>query len=215
MVLSVPKESLEVCLLAAHADNSLNTGSAAVMATSGVGSVALCPSTTPRIPGAPSSGLNAELRLAWTGKAPAPHELVGCVAGLLCCGLRCVLGSASFGTEVFRQIIQEGVAIGVGDDGAQPYHFVEFVRPLLAGHLMLGDAASVMAGSAGGFHFRLHGSGGQRLAWGAGRLRARQNDGCEQKDCRKNSLEQAGSLSQFSVLTIGCGSCFVVAIFSL
>jgi hypothetical protein len=53
-------------------------------------------------------------------------------------------------------------------------------------------------------------------------LRARQNDGCEQKDCRKNSLEQAGSLSQFSVLSsqfsvlkIGCASCFVVAIFSL
>jgi hypothetical protein len=69
---------------------------------------------------------------------------------------------------------------------------------LLAGQVMLGDAASVMAGSAGGFHFRLHGSGRQRLAWGAGRLRARQNDGCEQKDCRKNSLEQAGSLSQFS-----------------
>ena len=94
----------------------------------------------------------------------SPHELVGCVAGLLCCGLRCVLGSASFGAEVFRQIIQEGVAIGIGDDGAQSFHFVEFVRPLLAGHGMLGDAAGVMAGSAGGFHFRLHGSGRQRLA---------------------------------------------------
>src|ERR1700686_926802 len=140
---------------------------------------------------------------AWLARARrvSPHELVGCVAGLLCCGLRCVLGSASFGTEVFRQIIQEGVAIGVGDDGAQPFHFVEFVRPLLAGHVMLGDAAGVMAGSAGGFHFRLHGSGRQRLAWGAGRLRARQNDGCEKNDYGKNSLDQAGSLSQFSVLS--------------
>jgi hypothetical protein len=202
LALSAPKESLEVILCAAHAGTSLNTGSAAVMATSGVGSAALCSSTTPRIPGAPSSGLNAEL--AWLGRArrPFPHELVGCVAGLLCCGLRCVLGSAFFGTEVFRQVIQEGVAIGVGDDCAQAFHFVEFAGPLLAGHVMLGDAAGVMAGSAGGFHFRLHGSGRQRLAWGAGRLRARQNDGCEQKDCGKNSLDQAGSLSQFSELDV-------------
>jgi hypothetical protein len=43
-------------------------------------------------------------------------------------------------------------------------------------------------------------------------LRARKNDGCEQKDYRKNSLEQAGSLSQFSILEIGCILCFVVAI---
>src|ERR1700675_4992738 len=57
-----------------------------------------------------------------------------------------------------------------------------------------------MAGSAGGFHFGLHGSGRKRFAWGAGRLRARKNDGCEQKDYRKNSLEQAGSLSRFSIL---------------
>src|SRR6202140_5331064 len=100
-----------------------------------------------------------------------------------------------------------------------------------------------MAGSAGSFHFGLHGAGRKRLAWGAGRLRARQNDRCEQKDCRTDSLEQAGSLSQFlvfssqfsvlssqfsvlssqfsvlssqfSVLRIGCVSCFAVAIFSL
>jgi hypothetical protein len=91
---------------------------------------------------------------------------------------------------------------------------------------MLGDTAGVMAGSAGGFHFGLHGSGRKRFAWGAGRLRARKNDGCEQKDYRKNSLEQAGSLSQFSILNsqfsilnsqfsilkIGCILCFVVAI---
>ena len=77
---------------------------------------------------------------------------------------------------------------------------------------MLGDTAGVMAGSAGGFHFGLHGSGRKRFAWDAGRLRDRKNDGCEQKDYRKNSLEQAGSLSQFSILKIGCILCFVVAI---
>src|SRR5208337_4624065 len=78
------------------------------------------------------------------------------------------------------------------------------VGPLLAGHVLLGDAGGVMAQSAGGLHFGLHGSGRKRLAWRARRLRARQNDGCEHKDCRTNSLEQAGIprlSSQFSVLS--------------
>jgi hypothetical protein len=216
LALSAPKESLEVILCAARAGTSLNTGSAAVNGhfRRWVGSAPLFHHS------ANSRGALVMAKMpscAWLGRArrPFPHELVGCVAGLLCCGLRCVLGSAFLGTEVFRQVIQEGVAIGVGDDCAQAFHFVEFVGPLLAGHVMLGDAAGVMAGSAGGFHFRLQGSGRQRLAWGGGRLRARQNDGCEQKDCGKNSLDQAGSLSQFSVLRVGCVSCFVVAIFSL
>jgi hypothetical protein len=200
---SAPKESLEVLLLTAHADSSLNTGSAAVMATSGVGSAALCSCTIPRILGVPLPKAIAELRSAGRAGRPSPHEqLVSCASGFLCCGLRCIPGCAFSGTKVFRQVSQQCVAIGVGDDGAQALHFVEFVRPFLASHVLLGDAAGVVARGAGGLHFGLHGSGRKRFAWGAGRLRARQNDGCEQKDCRKNSLEQAGSLSQFSELDV-------------
>src|SRR5258708_6203198 len=67
--------------------------------------------------------------------------------------------------------------------------------------MLFGDAGRVMARSASGLHFGLNGSGRKRFAWGAGRLRARQNDGCKQKDCRKNFLEHGESLSQFSVLS--------------
>src|SRR5258708_39314623 len=67
--------------------------------------------------------------------------------------------------------------------------------------MLFGDAGRVMARSASGLHFELNGSGRKRFAWGARRLRARQNDGCKQKDCRKNSLEHGESLSQFSVLS--------------
>src|SRR5216684_6688116 len=181
------------------------------MATSGVGSAALCSCAILRIPPGvlvkgtcraalgldPSTSLRAGSR-----KRASPYEkLVSCVSGLLCCGLRCVLGCAFSGTKVFRQVSQQGIAIRVGDNGAQTFHFVEFVRPFLSSHVLLGDAAGVMAGSASGLHFGLHRSGRKRFAWGTGRLRARRNNGCEQKDCRKNSFEQAGSLSQFSVLS--------------
>ena len=93
----------------------------------------------------------------------ALHGLVGCAAGFFCWGIGC----AFLGTEVFGQVIQEVVAIGVGDDGAEAFHFFELVGPLLAGQVLLGDAAGVMARSAGGLHFGLHGSGGKRLARGA------------------------------------------------
>src|SRR5258708_982637 len=66
--------------------------------------------------------------------------------------------------------------------------------------MLFGDAGRVMARSASGLHFGLNGSGRKRFAWGAGRLRARQNDGCRQKDCRKTFLEPGESLSHFSVL---------------
>jgi hypothetical protein len=155
--------------------------------------------------------------LGLDGRGARPHtkheQLVGCASGLLCRGLRCVFGCAFFGTEVFRQIIQEGVAVGVGDDGAQAFHFFELVRPLLAGHVLLGDAAGVVTRSAGSLHFGLHGSGGKGFAWGAGGLRARQNNGCEQKDCRENSLEQAGSfLSSQNWMSFAFCGCYFFAL---
>ena len=224
---SAPKESLEVLLQAAHADTSLNTGSAAVMATSGVGSAALCFCAMLRVPGVSWSEADGELRSTRplrpplgfargfggrVARRPSPHEqLVGGASGFLCGGLPCVSDRAFFGTEVFRQVIQEGTAIGVGNDGAQAFHFVEFVRPFLASQVLLGDAAGVVARSAGGLHLGLHRSGRKRLAWGAGRLGARQHDGREQKYYRKNSTQHAGSLSQFS--EFGCVSCLLVAFF--
>src|SRR6266849_4752391 len=80
---------------------------------------------------------------------------------------------AFLGTEVLGQVIQHGAAISIGDDGAEAFHFLKLVGPLLAGQVLLGDAAGVMARSAGGLHFGLHGSGRKRLAWTARRLRAR------------------------------------------
>src|ERR1700682_4604706 len=58
-----------------------------------------------------------------------------------------------------------------------------------------------MARSASGVHFGLHGSRRKRSAWSTWRLRARKNDGREQKDCWNNSFKHAGFLSQFSVLS--------------
>jgi hypothetical protein len=152
------------------------------MATSDVGSAALC---------------------FWDSRTrvSAPHELVSCASGFPCCGLRCLLGRAFFGPKVFRKVIQQGAAIGVGDDRPQAFHFVEFVRPFFASHVLLGDAARVMTRGASGLHFGLHGSGRKRFAWSAGRLRARRNDRCEQKDCWKKSLEQGGFPFQFSVFS--------------
>src|SRR5208283_2695917 len=56
----------------------------------------------------------------------APHVLV-CASGFLGCGLR----GAFFGAEVLGQVIQKRAAIGVGDDGAQAFHLVEFDGPSL------------------------------------------------------------------------------------
>src|SRR5208282_5402464 len=88
--------------------------------------------------------------------------------------LSCASCRAFFGTEVLGQVIQKSVAIG--DDGAEAFHFLEFVGPLLAGQVLLGDAAGVVACSTGGLHFGWSGSGRRRLARSAGRLPARQND---------------------------------------
>jgi len=173
---------------------SLVTGSAAVMATSGVGSAALCPCATNESRVAVTArGCRASLGLDGRGR-PSPHEhLVGGASGLLGCGLFSGLcrvpGCAFFGSEVLAEVIQKGVAIGIGYDGAQAFHFFKFAGPLLAGQALLGDAACVVTLGAGGLNFSLCGSGRKRLAWGAGRLRARQNacqnDGCEQKECCK------------------------------
>src|SRR5712692_8974733 len=143
-------------------------------------------------------------------KSVRAHKLVGGVAGFLCRGLGGVLGRAFLGTEVLGQVIQHGVAIGVWDDGAEAFHFFKLVGPLLAGQVLLGDAAGVMARSAGGLHFGLHGSGRKRLAWSTWRLRARQDDGCEQKDCRIHSLEQAKSPSVLKnwMCCVVCGCYF-------
>src|SRR5260370_18248262 len=119
----------------------------------------------------------------------ATRSLVGCASRLLLCGL----GYAFLRAEVLGQVIQKGVAIGVGDDGAEAFHFFQLFGPLLAGQVLLGDAAGVMARSAGGLHFGLHGSARKGLAWSTGRLRARQDHGCYQKDCGIHSLEQAES----------------------
>src|ERR1019366_4915447 len=121
--------------------------------------------------GEPSLTFSGSEEFSRTGVS-APHGLVGCASGLLGCGLGRVLGCAFSGTEVLGQVVQKSVAIGVWDDGAQAFHFFELVGPLLASHVLLGDAGGVMARSAGGFHFGLRGSGRKRLALGAGRLRA-------------------------------------------
>jgi hypothetical protein len=54
--------------------------------------------------------------------------------------------------------------------------------------VLLGNSGCIVTLCAGGLHFGLYGSGRKQLAWGAGRLRARQNNGREQKDCRRHSL---------------------------
>ena len=102
------------------------------------------------------------------------------------------LGSAFSGTEVFGQVVQKSIAVGVGDNGAEAFHFVEFGGPLLASQMLLGDSAGNVTLCAGSLDLGLRGPGRKRLARRAGRLRARQNDGCEQKNCGKKSLEQAG-----------------------
>src|SRR5713226_3202439 len=136
----------------------------------------------------------------------ATRSLVGCASRLLLCGLGCAFLRA----EVLGQVIQKGVAIGVGDDGAEAFHFFQLFGPLLSGQVLLGDAAGVMTGSASGLHFALHGSGRKRLAWSTGRLRVRQDDGCEQKDCRIHSLEQAKSPSVLKnwMCCVVCGCYF-------
>jgi hypothetical protein len=96
-------------------------------------------------------------------------RLVRRASRFLCCGF--------FGAEVLGQIIQHSDAIGVGDNGAEAFHFVEFGGPSLAGKVLLSDTAGVVAGSAGGLHLGLHGSGRKRLAGSAGRLRCDWNDG--------------------------------------
>jgi|SRR5208282_398250 len=131
-------------------------------------------------------------------RVSALQELVGGVSGFVPCGFR----RAFFGTEVLGQVIQKSAAIGIGNYRAQAFHFVELYGPSLSSQVLLGDATGVVTLGAGGFDFGLHGSGRKRLAWGAGRLRARQNNGCEQKDCWNNSLQQAESPSQFSELDV-------------
>lgn len=158
---SVPKQSLEVLTWRAHPDAilSLFTGSAAVMATSDVGSAALCSHS--RHPGA--------FRCALVRRA----RLFRC---------RC---AAFRRTKILNQIAQNCVAVGVGDDCAQAFHFYEFVRPLLAGKVLLRDAAHTVASRAIGLQLGLHRSRWKRLAGSAGRLRTGHRDGCEQKKYRK------------------------------
>ena len=149
-------------------------------------------------------GSGSALLLAFRGlladrTVRATRSLVGCASGFLCSRRR-GLGCAFLRTEVFGQVIQHSLAIGVGDDGAEAFHFFQLFGPLLSGQVLLGDAAGVMARSASGLHFGLHRSGRKRFAWSAGRLPAGQDDGCEQKDCEIYSLEQNRIPSQFSVL---------------
>jgi hypothetical protein len=92
-------------------------------------------------------------------------------------------GSGFFGPEIFGQIGEHGGAVGIGNDGAEAFHFLELLGPLLAGEMLLGDASDVMARGACSFYLGLHRSGRKRLAWSAGRLGAGENygsyEGCE------------------------------------
>ena len=131
------------------------TGSAVRNVTSDVGS---------------DSALLPLLLLAFADRVSVPHELVW----LLGCRLACRL----LGTEVLVQVIQKIDAIGVGDHGTEAFHFVEFGGPSLAGEVLFGDAAGVVARSAGRLHLCLSRAGRKWFAGSTGRLRARQNDGC-------------------------------------
>jgi len=101
--------------------------------------------------------------------------LVGCASRFL----HRRLGSAFSGTEVFGQVVQKSIAVGVGDNGAEAFHFVEFGGPLLASQMLLGDSAGNVTLCTGSLDLGLCGPGRKRLARSAGRLCARQNDGCE------------------------------------
>lgn len=100
---------------------------------------------------------------------------------LLCIGRfrRFLLGLLR--AEVCGQIIQKTFAVGVGNDGAEARHFVEFVGPLRAGEMLVPDAAGIVTLGAGGFHLRLHRSGRKGLAGSLGCL-GRGADGCEQNE---------------------------------
>jgi hypothetical protein len=149
-----------------------------------VGSAALCSVlvgfthsvlvTNPLTNHAKVEALNASGRHGPDGRGrPSQHlpvrMLVGGGVGLLGRGLG---GSGFFGAEIFGQVGEDGGAVGIGDDGAEAFHFLELLGPLLAGEMLLGDASGVMAGGAGGFYLGLHGSRGKRLAGSAGRLGA-------------------------------------------
>src|SRR5260370_5151328 len=82
----------------------------------------------------------------------ATRSLVGCASRLLLCGL----GYAFLRAEVLGQVIQKGVAIGVGDDGAEAFHFFQLFGPLLAGQVVLGDAGGVVGWRGGGPDFGAH-----------------------------------------------------------
>src|SRR5208337_2227678 len=87
-------------------------------------------------------------------RVSALHELISCASGFFPTGL-----CAFFGTEVPGQITQKSVAIGVGDDGSQAFHLFELGGPLLAGHMLLGNARGVVTLRARGFDLGCMGSG--------------------------------------------------------
>ena len=97
------------------------------------------------------------------------------------------------GAEIPGQISQHRAAIGCGNDRTQTFHLVEFVGPLLARQVLVGDAGGVVTLGAGGLDFGLHRSGRQRFAGSGRRLRAHQMNRSEQKGGDKNSLQQARS----------------------
>src|SRR5271157_5461355 len=103
--------------------------------------------------------MNSCARAGTPGAPSIPNKLIRCAAGLLCCGLRWTF----FGTEIFGQIIQKGIAIRVRDDGAEAFHFIQFIRPLSAREMLLSNAAGVVTLGAGGFDFSLHRSRRKRL----------------------------------------------------
>jgi len=71
-----------------------------------------------------------------------PQELVSCAIRFL---VRDLCPSRLFWAEILAQIIEDRVAVAVRNDGTEPFHFFQLVRPPLARQVLFGDPARVVA----------------------------------------------------------------------